>query len=53
MKSGLRDRNNLLGRPETHTGTLVSMESGLRDRNNRGEGDGLVGGSVGLNGVRS
>ena len=34
MKSGLRDRNNLILYAD-HVGlTLVSMKSGLRDRNN-------------------
>ena len=35
MKSGLRDRNNLLAEQETVISAMqVSMKSGLRDRNN-------------------
>ena len=34
MESGLRDRNNALGKDYLLSGKQVSMKSGLRDRNN-------------------
>ena len=53
MKSGLKDRNNVITCPEEqhHTYT-VSMKSGLKDRNNKATGTKLLPRTPGLNEVR-
>ena len=53
MKSGLRDRNNVIHVTLPSGGLVVSMKSGLRDRNNVSDSVRRVLGPYSLNEVRS